>query len=166
MNLCIGWQYQLCKSPLSHGCAKYISVHMTTNPYALGKLTLDGPTKWGEIHAAPRYDYLRVQDYSDDNLRELLPSWHESLNVDTALVEMRNRSLQAKIHQYQCQMACLKQLNDQMEAIQAEMFTILPKKHQCIERLSRAQALPCVRKQIGQHIREVTPYEAKCGHPA
>ena len=20
MNLCVGWQYQLCKSPLSHGC--------------------------------------------------------------------------------------------------------------------------------------------------
>ena len=139
---------------------------MTTNPYALGKLTLDGPTKWGEIHAAPRYDYLCVHDYSDNNLRKLLPSWHESLDVDTALVEMCDRSLQAEVHRYRCQMSRLKQLNEQMEAIQAEMFTILPKKHQCIEHLSRAQALPHIRKQIGQRIREVTLYEAKCGHPA
>ena len=99
-------------------------------------------------------------------LREILPSWHESLDVDTALVEMRKRLLQAEVHCYQCQMARLNQLNDQMEAIQAEMFTILPKKHQCVERLSRAQALPRIRKQIRQRIQEVTPYKAKCGHPA
>ena len=144
--------------------AKYILVHMTANPYALGKLTLEGPMKWGEIHAAPRYNYHCTQDYSDNDLCEILPSWHESLDVDTALVEMRNHLLQAEMHWYQCQMAHLKQLNDQMEAIQAEMFTILPKKHQCIECLSRAQALPRIRKQIGQHIREVTLYEAECGH--
>ena len=137
---------------------------MTTNPYALGKLTSDKPTKWGEIHAAPRYNYSHVKGYSDDNLHELLPSWHESLDIDTVLVEMCDCSLQAEVHQYQCQMACLKQLNDQMEAIQAEMFTILPKKHQCVEHLSRAQVLPRVRKQIGQCIQDVTPYKAKCGH--
>ena len=131
--------------------AKYVSVHMTANPYALGKLTLEGPTKWGEIHTAPRYDYHRTQDYSDDDLREILPSWHESRNVDIASVKMRDCSLQAKVHRYWCQMACLKQLNDQMEAIQAEMFTILPKKHQ---------------KEIGQRIREVTLYVAECGHLA
>ena len=145
---------------------KYISVHMTANPYALGKLTSEGLTKWGEIHAAPRYDYHRTQDYSDNDLRKILPSWHESLDVDTALVEMRDRMLQAKVHRYRCQMARLKQLNDQMEAIQAEMFTILPKKHQCVEHLSRAQALPRIRKQIRQRIREVILYEAECGHPA
>ena len=146
--------------------AKYILVYMTTSPYALGKLTSEGPTKWGEIHAAPRYNYHHTQDYSNDDLREILPSWHESLNVDTALVEMRHRSLQAKVHQYRCQMARLKQLKDQMEAIQAEMFAIIPKKHQCVERLSRAQALHCIRKQIRQCIREVTLYEAECGHSA
>ena len=146
--------------------AKYISVHMTTSPYALGKLTSEGLTKWGEIHAAPRYNYHRTQDYSNNDLHEILPSWHESLDVNTALVKMRDHSLQAEVHRYQCQMACLKQLNDQMEAIQAEMFTIIPKKHQCIECLSRAQALPRIRKQIGQRIREVAPYKAKCGHPA
>ena len=122
--------------------------------------------KWGEVYAALRYDYHHTQDYSDNDLHEILPSWHESLNVDTALVEMRDCLLQAEVHQYWCQMARLKQLNDQMKAIQAEMFTILPKKHQCVEHLSRAQALPCIRKQIGQRIQEVTLYEAECGHLA
>ena len=65
---------------------------------------------------------------------------------------MCDRLLQAEVHRYQCQMAHLKQLNDQMEAIQAEMFTIFPKKHQCVECLSQAQALPRRRKQIGQRI--------------
>ena len=144
--------------------AKYISVHMTANPYALRMLKSDGPVKWGEIHVVPRYNYSHVKGYSDDDLRELLPSWHESLNIDVALVKMCNCLLQVKVHWYRCQMTHLKQLNDQMEAIQAEMFTILPKKHQCVEWLSRAQVLPHVRKQIGQCIQDVTPYEAKCGH--
>ena len=64
---------------------------MTANPYALGKLTLDGPMKWGKIHAAPRYNYLCVQDYSDNDLRKLLPSWHKSLDI----VDRDARSLAA-----------------------------------------------------------------------
>ena len=144
--------------------AKYISVHMTANPYALRKLKSDRPTKWGEIHAAPRYDYTHVREYSNDNLRKLLPTWHKSIDVKTTLVEMHDRLLQAEVHQYWCQMTQLKQLNEQMETIQAEMFTILPKKHQCIKRLLRAQVLPHVRKQIRQRIRDVAFYKAKCGH--
>ena len=54
---------------------------MTANPYALRKLTLDGPTKWGKIHAALRYNYLCVRDYSDNALRKLLPSWLKSLDI-------------------------------------------------------------------------------------
>ena len=70
---------------------------MTANPYALGKLKSDGPTKWGEIHTAPRYDYSHIKRYSDDDLHELLPTWHKSLDVDAALVEMRDHSLQAEV---------------------------------------------------------------------
>ena len=65
---------------------------------------------------------------------KLLPTWHESLDIDTVLVEMHNRLLQAKVPMYQCQMTRLKQLDEQMKAIKAEMFTIIPKKHQCVER--------------------------------
>ena len=61
-------------------------------------------------------------------------------------------------------MTRLKQLDEQMKTIEAKMFTIIPKKHQCIECLSRAQVLPRARKQIGQCIRDVASYEAECGH--
>ena len=84
--------------------AKYILVHMTTNPYALGMLKSDGPVKWGEIHAAPRYNYSHVKGYSYNDLHELLPTWQESINVNTTLVEMHDCSLQAKVYRYQCQM--------------------------------------------------------------
>ena len=46
--------------PNKHGRAvpaKYVAVFMAANPYALGKLTSDGPAYTGEIHAAPRFDY-------------------------------------------------------------------------------------------------------------
>ena len=141
-----------------------MTANLTANFYMLGKLKLDGLTKWGEIHAALRYNYSHVKGYSHNDLRELLTTWHESLNVDTALVKMCDHLLQAKVHRYRCQMMCLKQLDKQMKAIEAEMFTIIPKKHQCVEQLSQAQVLPHVRKQIGQRIRDVAPYKVKCGH--
>src|SRR6201996_575918 len=48
--------------------AKYVAVFMAANPYALGKLTHDGPAHTGEIHAAPRFDYKEpgsVQDLKE-----------------------------------------------------------------------------------------------------
>ena len=34
MNLCIGWQYQLCKSPLSHGCPHSDQVSFISSLYS------------------------------------------------------------------------------------------------------------------------------------
>ena len=69
--------YILFRIPDEHGravSAKYVVVFMAANPYALGKLTSDGPAYTGEIHAAPRFDH-RASDSVQD-LKELLPTWY------------------------------------------------------------------------------------------
>ena len=137
--------------------AKYVAVFMAANPYALGKLTSTGPAYTGEIHAAPRFNY-RAPDSVQD-LKELLPTWHQFVEVDTALSRIRDRSLTAEVHCYRHLMGRLQQLDEQMATIEKEMTTLLPQKHQCVDRLTRAQAVRRVRKEIGQRVRQALPWE-------
>ena len=56
-------------------------------------------------------------------------------------------------------MGWLRQLDEQMATIEKEMAMLIPQKHQCVDRLTRAQAVRRVRKEIGQHIRMALPWE-------
>ena len=146
--------------PDEHGRAvpaKYVAVFMAANPYALGKLTSTGPAYTGEIHAAPRFDY-RAPDSVQD-LGELLPTWHQFAEVDTALSRIKDRSLTAEVHRYRHLMGRLKQLDEQMATIEKEMATLIPQKHQCVDCLAKAQAVRRVRKEIGQRVRQALPWE-------
>ena len=137
--------------------AKYVAVFMAANPYALGKLTSDGPAYTGEIHAAPCFDY-RAPDSAQD-LKELLHKWYQFAEVDTALSCIKDRSLTAKVLRYRHLMGRLEQLDEQMGIIKKEMATLILQKHQCVDRLTRAQAVRRVRKEIGQCIRMALPWE-------
>ena len=137
--------------------AKYVAVFMAANPYALGKLTSNGPAHTGEIHAAPRFDYREPGSVQD--LRELLPTWYQFAEVDTALSCIKDRSLTAEVHCYRHLMGWLGQLDKQMATIEKEMAMLIPQKHQYVDRLMKAQAVRRVRKEIGQRIRRALPWE-------
>ena len=137
--------------------AKYVAVFMAANPYALGKLTAKGPAHTGEIHAAPHFDYKEPGSVQD--LKELLPTWYQFAKVNTALSHIKDCSLAAEVHCYQHLMGCLGQLDEQMATIKKEMAMLIPQKHQCIDRLMKAQAVCHVRKEIGQCIRQALPWE-------
>ena len=51
---------------------KYVAVFMAANPYALRKLSHNGPAFTAEVHATPRFDYKEAA--RKHNLKELLPS--------------------------------------------------------------------------------------------
>ena len=135
--------------------AKYVAVFMAANPHALGKLTSDGPAHTGEIHAAPHFDYREQGSVQD--LKELLPTWYQFVEVDTALSRIKDRSLTAEVHRCRHLMGRLGQLDEQMATIKKKMATLIPQKHQCVDRLMKVQAVRCVRKEIGQHIRRALP---------
>ena len=61
-------------------------------------------------------------------------------------------------------MGCLAQLNAQMAIIEGEMLMLIPEKHDCADRLMKAQALHHIRKQVGQHIQRASPQEVNRGH--
>ena len=97
---------------------------MTSNPYALSKLTSDGKVYKAEIHATPHHDYPSRKSYLDKDLHKLLPSWFKAHKVNDTLIQLKDRSLQTEVHCYCCQQAHLAQLNVQMKAIKEEMYTV------------------------------------------
>ena len=137
--------------------AKYVAVFMAANPYALGKLTSNGPAHTGEIHAAPHFNYREQGSVQD--LKELLPMWYQFAEVDTALSRIKDHSLTAEVHHYRHLMGRLRQLDEQMATIEKEMAMLIPQKHQCVDRLMKAQAVCCVRKEIGQRVCRALPWE-------
>ena len=97
------------------------------------------------------------------DLCELLPSWHKYHNVNDTLIHLCDHSLQAEVHCYRYLMGCLVQLDAQMVTIEGEMSMLIPEKHECMDRLMKAQAVRHIWKQVGQHIRKASPWEVKRG---
>ena len=137
--------------------AKYVATFMAANPYALGRLMHDGTAHTTEIHASTRYDYKDVARKQD--LHKLTSAWHQVAEFDTALAQIKDVGLMAKVHQYRHLVGRLGQLNEQMEQIKWEMTTLIPQKHQSAERLLKAQAVRHIHKQVGQRVRRVLPWE-------
>lgn len=130
--------------------AKYVAVFMAANLYTLGKLISDRPAHTGEIHAAPRFNYKEPGSVQDP--KELLPTWYQHAEVNTAMSCIKDRSLTAEVHRYQHLIGWLRQLDEQMATIKKEIATLIPQKHQCVDQLMKAQAVHCIRKEIRQHI--------------
>lgn len=141
-----------------HNCtipAKYVAVFMAANLYTLGKLISDRPVHTGEIHAAPWFNYKEPGSVQDP--KELLPTWYQHAEVNTAMSCIKDCSLTAEVHRYQHLIGWLRQLDEQMATIEKKIATLIPQKHQCVDQLMKAQAVHCIRKEIRQHIRQALP---------
>ena len=84
--------------------AQFIQVHMTDNPYALARLTPNGPTYSGEIHAAPVNDVdTPPEELTPVMLRMLERSYPAAWMVDDAVARDGDRSMAAEIQRYRGQ---------------------------------------------------------------
>ena len=82
--------------------ARYIQVHMNDdNPYAIGRMTVNGESYHGEIHTAPVHDTDHpAEPLTAPMLRMLGVDWPAEEFVDAALERIRDRSLTAEVMQY------------------------------------------------------------------
>lgn len=99
-----------------------------------------------------------------EDLRELLAVWHKYHDVNDTLIHLHYSFLQAEVHCYCYLMGHLTQLDAQMATIEGEMLTLIPEKHECMEMLMKAQAVCCIRKQVGQLNRKASPWKVKREH--
>ena len=137
--------------------AKYVAIFMAANPYALRRLTHDGPAFTAEVHATPHFDYEEAA--SEGDLKELLPTWHQSGEYDSAITRLKDRGLYAEVHRYRHLAGRLAQIKEQMGLLEKEVGTLMPQRHACADRLLAAQAVRRIRTEVGQRVRQVLPWE-------
>lgn len=74
-----------------------------------------------------------------------------------------NQLLEEDIHHYQAIKKHFKQLNEEMEAIEDEMFRLQMQQHRCVTQPRKADAIKQIESEIEQHIQVVTLWEVKHG---
>ena len=130
---------------------------MAANPYALGKLNHDGPAYTAEVHALPHFDYKEAAREND--LKELLTTWHQAAEYDSAIACLKDHRLTAEVHCYCHLVGRLAQIEEQMGLLVKELGTLMLQKHGSADRLLKAQAVCRLRKEVGQRVRRVLPWK-------
>ena len=80
--------------------ARYIQVHMTSNPYVIAQLTANGPDYRGELHATPYNGAEEVKPLTDEAMRMLEPDFPAAEHVSNVLRRMNDRTLWAEVIRY------------------------------------------------------------------
>ena len=85
---------------------RYIQVHMTADPYIVGRLTLNGADYRAELHATPNNDEP-VQHISDCALHMFDRDYPAADVVNTSVSRIGDRTLEAEIMRHRSTMARL-----------------------------------------------------------
>lgn len=77
------------------------------------------------------------------------------------LAHVGDKSLIAEVHHFRAIKGRFKQLQEQMEELEDEMWGLTHKQHRCIRCLGHADVLQHIDDEEGQRITVVTPYQVK-----
>ena len=135
--------------------AKYVKVKMTNDPYAYGMLSSTGEVYKGLIHAALVLDITHVPCLSPDDLVSLRFDYADASRIDNALARVGDRSLCAEVHRFRHIKKRFAELDEQMKALESEMWALQTQQRQCVGRLEKADILRRIDYERGQDIRVV-----------
>ena len=130
--------------------AKYIKVKMTNDPYAYGMLNATGEVYKGLIHAAPVLDITKVPRLGLDDLVSLRFDYADASRIDNALARVGDKSLCAEVHRFRCIKRRFAELEEQMKALESEMWALQTRQRQCVGRLEKADVLRRIDYERGQ----------------
>ena len=134
--------------------ARFIQVHMTADPYVIGRLTLTGADYRAELHTTPNHDEP-VQHISDRALRMFDRDYPAADVVNTSVNHIRDRSLEAEVMRHRSTMARLDINQQKQKALKLEQERLELNLGMCRQRLQDARACNRVLDDMvaDQHIR-------------
>ena len=135
--------------------AKYIKAKMTNDPYAYGMLNSTGEVYKGLIHAAPILGITHVPRLGADDLVTLRFDYVDASCIDNALARIGDKSLCAEVHRFHHIKKRFAELDEQMKALELEMWALQTRQRQCVGRLEKADVLRRIDHERGQDIRVV-----------
>ena len=133
--------------------ARYIRVHMTSNPYVIARLTANGPDYWGELHAMPYNGAEEVEPLTDEAMRMLEPDFPAAEHVSNALRRMGDRSLWAEVIRYRAKVSEIDRIRVQREELQRRCYMVGLEMGLSRQRLQEARAVQRIIEDMVQDTR-------------
>ena len=133
--------------------ARYIQVHMTSNPYVIARLTTNGPDYRGELHATPYNGAEEVEPLTDEAMRMLEPDFPAAEHISDALRRMGDRTLWAEVIRYRAKVAEIDRIRVQREELQRWCYMVGLEMGLSRQRLQDAHAVQCIIKDMVQDTR-------------
>ena len=133
--------------------ARYIQVHMTSNPYVIARLTANGPDYWGELHATPYNGAEEVEPLTDEATRMLEPDFPAAEHVSNALRRMNDHTLWAEVIWYRAKVSEIDWIRVQREELQRWCYMVGLEMGLSRQRLQEARAVQCIIEDMVQDMR-------------
>ena len=133
--------------------ARYIRVHMTSNPYMIARLTANGPDYRGELHATPYNGAEEVEPLTDKAMRMLEPDFPAAEHVSNALRRMGDRTLWAKVIRNWAKVSEIDKIRVQREDLQRRCYMVGLEMGLSRQRLQDARAVQRIIEDMVQDTR-------------
>ena len=133
--------------------ARYIQVHMTSNPYVIARLTTNGPNYRGELHATPYNGTEEVEPLTDEAMRMLELDFPAAEHVSNVLQRMNDRTLWAEVIRYRAKIAEIDKIRVQWEELQHRCYMVGLEMGLSRQRLQEARAVQRIIEDMEQDTR-------------
>ena len=135
--------------------ARYITIHMENDPYALGMAGPNAPIHHLPAVVAPHPTGSTTACYSPDDLRTLHPMYTQRLDINNTMRCTRDDRLMAEVHRYRNIVDEQAQKQAKVDQLSDRLSDIIRELRWCVLRLSRANAVQHIeerRGEVAQHI--------------
>jgi hypothetical protein len=138
--------------------AKYVTIHMTNDPYALGMTAPGTPVYRRPAHAPPRLMPEEATPVTAQGMWILHHDYRGRDWVDDALTRLRDDGLCTEVHQYRKLQEELHRKLEEVKQLEDRVADIYPEMHQCCQRLQHTKVVERVESQRGEEIHLISPW--------
>ena len=146
--------------------AKYVTINLANNPYALGTMGAGCPIYRGPAHAAPRLTQQEAHDKGFQNIRVLRADYAGRDWVDDALVRLCDDGLQAEVHRFRKIHEEIGRKEEEVRRLEDHLSDLHLEAVGCTQRLLRAEAIDRVKDQRGEAVQLISPWTFERGRSA
>jgi hypothetical protein len=145
--------------------AKWVKVRMGVNPVAWGCMYKGGVIYQGDVHAAPDRDHGPTPDYTNEQLLRLRSDYRLCHEVDEALEQIGDKSLDAEVARFRGTMDGMQQIQKEIQDKEEELYCLANTNQKSVGRLAEAHALVRVAEEemISNGLMIITPWVMECG---
>ena len=143
--------------------ARYVTIHMENDPYALGMAGPNTPIFHLPAVVTPHPTGSTTPCYTQDDLRTLHPMYTQRLDINNAMRRTRDDGLMAEVHRYRNLVDEQAQKQAEVDLLNDRLSDIILELQRCVLRLSRANAVQRIEERRGEVARRISVWAFERG---